>query len=715
MATAAAPIAAMMMCASSWAGTYDVPACDAAAGANGSWTTSETIYTTAYVQCPSNGDPLRGLVARNAVQPGLSSGNLAAALQFTAPAGTSIVGIRATGDFYAADSTWGAALGTGSQVLRGCGVGSLPGCARAISDEWVDVPRANALLIAVNCPGTNCSLEGSDAAHNYLRARARLTSAVVRIEDNGAPAVASARGELWTDGWKRGTASVSFDASDASGIRQTALLVDGETVASRGHACDATLPAPCAQGGDSLAFSTNSLKDGSHSAVIQAVDSAGNPSTLTRTVLVDNTPPGSPQELKNEGGDGWHPANAFSVTWTNPKVDGAPVGGAVWQICPVGNAGACVDGEMAGDRITALRDLKVRGAGDFELRLRLRDAAGNISDANSPAVARLRLDDEAPAVVFLPRDPADPATVRMRATDAVSGIASGAVEIKPLGSETWTSVPAQLADGQLVASLPDETLADGAYDLRGRAVDQAGNERSTTTLEGGEPMTVTLPVRAKTRLTGGLARAVRRKGKRVTVLASSVRAGFSRRVRLRGRLVDASGQPMAGTGVQVLERTALPGRPWRQLRTLTTGKGGTWSFRAAAKRPSRTVRFRYPGTPTVRPSQIDVALKVAARATIRPSSRIVRLGSSVRFSGVLLGGHIPASGKVLQLQAKVNGRWQVFANPRTNSRGRWSRLYRFIGRYRSATFQFRVRVPRDPAYPFAAGVSPATRVLVRGP
>jgi hypothetical protein len=374
-----------------------------------------------------------------------------------------------------------------------------------------------------------------------------------------------------------------------------------------------------------------------------------------------------------------------------------------------------VTGTKTADAITALSDLTVPGDGDWVLKLWLVDQAGNQTIDNAATPVHLKLDGEAPSAVFSPQNPADPTRVVIQASDGVSGIGSGTVELKPQASQTWTTIPAVLVGGRLVATLPDETLSDGVYDLRGHAVDLAGNERTTTTLANGAAVSVSLPVRAKTHLTGGRPQVRNRQGHRVTVFASSARTDYGRRVQLRGRLVDAAGHAIPATVVQVLERVARPHAAWKLTRMVKTSRTGRFALRTARSGTSRTVRLRYEGTATVRPSQVQVRLQVAASSTIHSSHRRVRSGGSVRFFGLLRGGHVPAGGKLVQLQALVNGNWQVFANPRTNSHGRWMYLYRFTGRYRAARFSFRLRVPHDPAYPFATGGSAVTRVSVRGP
>lgn len=700
------------------AGTYDVPACAAAAGVNNSWVpeTSGAQWVIAYSQCDGSNNPTSGLVARNVVQDGNVSGNVNARMYFTAPTGTTIIGIRASSDLYSASSRWQAALSGDQTILRGCGVGSPGGCTWAVNNEWIDVPNTSNVAVSVFCPGDSCPLNSGSPNHTYVEAIARLTSATVRVQDNANPAISAVSGSLWEAGWKRATQAVSFDASDSTGIRHGTLLIDGQVVVQDAHACDATRPAPCPQGGARLSYNTTSLTDGPHQISVRATDAAGNSATAERTTLIDNTAPGAPQQLAVNGGDGWHATNALSVHWTNPKVSGAQVAGASWQLCPATGATTnCTSGNKPGDAITSLSALETPGDGDFLLKVWLVDEAGNQTSDNAAPPVHLRVDREAPSAVFASRDPANPATIAIQATDATSGLATGSIEIKPQASSAWKSVPATVNAGTLTATLPDEQLPDGTYDLRGRAVDAAGNERTTSTLADGTPVTVTLPVRAKTKLFGGHARVTRRRGRTRTKLASSVRVPFGARTRVQGKLVDASGRAMPGTILQVLEKPRRPRANFKARRTVKTSASGTFSFRTPRGGTSRTIRVRYPGTPTIRPSQRDIRVAVPAKSTLNASRHKVNVGAVVRFSGTLLGGHVPAAGKLVQLQALVNGRWQVFANPRANARGRWQHRYRFIGNYRAARLAFRVRIPRDPSYPFAVGTSPVARVSVHGP
>ena len=305
------------------AGSYDVVACDAAGGANNSWApvVGNSLAVTAYTECPTGGDPSRGMIARNIVAANSSaSGNVVAQMKFTAAPGTTIVGLNAAYDFYRDDPQWEAALSTGAAVLRGCPIGGPPGCTIASSGEWIDVPGGSQVLyIDAYCATSGCPLAGSDPAHSYLSARARLASATVRLQDDSPPAINSVTGGLWTDGWKNGTQTVAVNTTDNAGIRQTAILIDGRP-ADRRQACVRRVSSvvPCPNANDSFPVATAAFPDGPHQLTIQTVDSAGNANSVSRNALFDNSPPGPPQALTLEQGEGWRSQNAFNVHWVNP-------------------------------------------------------------------------------------------------------------------------------------------------------------------------------------------------------------------------------------------------------------------------------------------------------------------------------------------------------------------------------------------------------------
>jgi hypothetical protein len=698
------PALAVLLCpVAVQAGTYDVPACDAAGGANNSWVPFNNISSVAaYAECPSGGDPNRGLVARTALTDAGNSQGVMARLLFAAPPATTIVALRASYDFFRSDAHWEAALSTGSQVLRGCPAGGVNLCSASSVDEWIGVPNAGAIYIDVFCAASSCP-QGRDPS---VGAKARLYSAVVRIQDDQPPTIGSPGGGMWSDGWKSGMQTISFDASDNTGIARNLVLIDGQQAVKADHTCDFTFPRPCPDGGGTFNVQTSGFSDGAHQLDLQTVDSAGNPTTVSRTVLIDNTPPVSPQQLTVDGGEGWRSTNSFDVRWSNPPADGgAPIAGAVWQLCPSTGSAPCTTGSQDGADLAALHDLKVPASGDWLLRVWLRDQAGNADQRTAAPPVHLRHDADAPQVSFTAMDPADPTRIVVTATDATSGIASGAIEIKRARSTAWTPIATELRDGNIIATLPDEQLKDGRHDLRARAQDQAGNQRESTTFAGGDPAIVTLPVRAKTHLTAG-----HQRGRK---LRTRVAVRYRGRVSLSGRLLDTHRKPMGNVTLSVLARTSLKGSPWRPIATVKTTRTGRFHYRTKPS-VSRTVRVRYEGTATVRASTRNVRVRVAAGSSVRVDRHQLRNGQTLHFSGRVHGPHLPKA-KVVQIQARVNGRWQSFASTHADAMGRWKRGYRFIGTHSSSSYTFRILVPSEAGFPFASGHTRPVRVRVHGP
>src|SRR2546423_345836 len=273
------------------AGVYEVRACDAADGINNSWVAhTNADWMAAYTQCPTGGNQDAGLVARSTMpsQPTGTSQGVVAQMLFTAPAGASIVSLRASYRFSRTDATWEAALSNGQQVLRGCPAGGANSCGIAVSDEDFGIPPSSVIYIDAFCAFGSCPF-GAGAG-----ASARLYSAIVRVSDDSPPSVGSASGSLWSDGWKRGSQDVSFDASDNVGIRETNVYLDGQAVRQMAKPCDYTQTAPCPQGGATFAIDTRTASDGAHTLALEAVDTAGKGARLSRRELLQNTGPGPP-------------------------------------------------------------------------------------------------------------------------------------------------------------------------------------------------------------------------------------------------------------------------------------------------------------------------------------------------------------------------------------------------------------------------------------
>jgi hypothetical protein len=210
---------------------------------------------------------------------------------------------------------------------------------------------------------------------------------------------------------------------------------------------------------------------------------------------------------------------------------------------------------------------------------------------------------------------------------------------------------------------------------------------------------------------------VKRRGHKTryrTVLTARPRLKYGRTVRLTGRLTTPGANPVKSAPIEVSERVAVPGADYRPLAQLTTSATGRFFFNAATG-PKRIIRFRYPGTPTIRPKIFEVDLRVRATSSLRPNRRSVVNGEDVIFRGRLEGRPLSPISKLLQLQAFSRGRWVTFATPRADPvTGLWAHQYRFAATRGLVRYRFRARIPREASYPFETGFSRQVHVVVRG-
>jgi hypothetical protein len=113
-------------------------------------------------------------------------------------------------------------------------------------------------------------------------------------------------------------------------------------------------------------------------------------------------------------------------------------------------------------------------------------------------------------------------------------------------------------------------------------------------------------------------------------------------------------------------------------------------------------------------SNIVYATRLAA-TTIEASPRTVRAGRKTTIKGRLRGGHVPRASLDLALYGRgprSRGWVPIRTDIAVSSGGFWRAPYRFL-RSSRGIFNFRVRIPNRPDYPFRATSSESVRVRVR--
>ena len=218
----------------------------------------------------------------------------------------------------------------------------------------------------------------------------------------------------------------------------------------------------------------------------------------------------------------------------------------------------------------------------------------------------------------------------MNVTDDGSGIASVAIEARRRGDGTWHALSVAADGDRFTALLDDDCFRAGAYEVRGRAIDAVGNERTLSRRDD----LIQLPVRDGSKLSAGTS--TRARGNRRTGLDDRPSVRYGARLPISGRVSDPFGHGRGAVLVEVSERLALPGVSWRTISTLVTDKDGSFTYKAP-KGVARTIRFRYAGTPTTRAASSEVTLRVRAASTLTPSRNTLRNGETVVLRGRLLG------------------------------------------------------------------------------
>lgn len=686
--------------------------------------------------CNPEGPGIRGLVTTNVPRPGSVPRGSVALAAVSAPAGTTFTTFRWAGSARRTDCRYALQLyaerpGADPVPIKNVRANTkCPGAKKAQAAGYrsrtFNVTGATRIVQRVICMGGNGFKSCSTAGSNYIR----TYQAEVGVADAEGPVTTIAADTPLTSGaWVSGTQPMNFDAHDNVGVRDVHAIAGDRVAGEELRTCQMAtsdgafaIGTPCPNGAGHIEVRTATLLEGTQPLALRAQDAAGNVQVSNPvTVRIDNTPPGR-VETSLAGGDAWRNTNDFALAWTNPPEDDrAPIAAATSKICG-GEPGFCRTDEAKADGISTV-PVQVPGPGTWTAVVWRKDAAGNADPATASDPVTLRYDPEPPRLAFDPPSAADPTLVTVPVTDSVSGLGAGAIEISAAGSNSWTSLETTKDGSRLLARINDTGMAAGTYNLRAAARDLAGNEASTTTRGDGQPMTLTLPLRIASVMTGGVVRhrTVKRRvgsrGKRrtvrerVTVLRPSGTVRYGRSTAIAGRLTNRDGQGIPGAEIQVLATSA--GATEQLVGVLRTDQDGAYTYTAAGS-ASRSLRFAYGGSQLILPAEARVGVRVPAVSTLTVSRGRVVNGQSVVFSGQVRSAPIPATGKLVQVEVLLSGGWQTFRTTRTDASGRWRMPYRFDRTTGVQWYRFRVELPPEAGYPFASGASRSVRVRVRG-
>ena len=560
----------------------------------------------------------------------------------------------------------------------GCGVGT-PTFSIRVNAPLLGHTRFRFETRCFNPAGCDVSASPFSPANRALFSAANV---VVRVQDETA---LRSRPTTARSGRTAGTAAARRrgpTCADNVGIVSVRLLADGGLVQALDFRdpswpewaqCDFTLPKPCKDfdpGG--LWLDTATLADGEHAVRFEAIDAAGNVAAIERRILVDNTRAG--EGLRGDGrrrggvasGERLHgalaePARAGGAD--RPRRTTSSARSARRRVVPAALSPA--------SGIDGLAHLTVPAPGEYTLRTWLEDAAGNHDPDRASDPVRLRFDDEAPSVVFQPFDPGHPTRVAAAIADRGSGIADAAIEIRADGGSQWQELGGSLRDGTLAAEVDDLALPDGLYELRARARDRAGNERTGDRRGDGSRMQLRLPLRLgagvllshRGRPRCRRAAHGRKRRCRAPAGAAARIVVHSRRAQVDGLLQNAFGEPIRHARITVSQQLRTGGGR-QPLAAIESDGLGRFSLTVPAG-PSRSIRFAYGGH-AARQAGDRRAQDARAGRLLDPRRPPRGRGTATRSPsrGRLDGGHVPEGGKLIDLQAYYRGGWRTFATPR---------------------------------------------------
>ena len=326
-------------------------------------------------------------------------------------------------------------------------------------------------------PAYSCSFNSTAVADGLYDFRALATDNVGnttasaastnRRVDNTVPTIVPINPGTWVSG----VITLGGTASDGAGSGVTSIVLEGREIGG------AWVTLATGTNSVSITYDTAGLADGDYEVRLIATDAAGFSSTsLVSPINVDNTAPNT-ATVTDPG------ANLGGTVTVNATAADAFSGVASVQIQRRSPAGTGPWTTICTDTVapwSCAWDTTLVAEGFHDLRAIVTDNAGN--STTSATVTNRRVDNTAPATATLGAI-ASPqrATLNMTgtATDAASGIADVQFQRSPAGAGTWTTI---CTDGATPFTCAFNTtlVADGFYDFRALATDNAGNNTAST-------------------------------------------------------------------------------------------------------------------------------------------------------------------------------------------------------------------------------------------
>ena len=512
----------------------------------------------------------------------------------------------------------------------------------------------------------------------------RVFGAKVTLNDDTPPAVSGTpAGELASEPVIAGEAELTINGTDTgAGLYRAIVQIDGADTFTQvldtndGRCADAN-PAnsdphefvvgkPCRSGaGGTYPIDVSKLAEGTHSVKVLLEDAGGNRTTVLNrpSVTVDNVP--TPTATKN------------------PAISGTP---------KVGVALTSSVGTWSGAIETA------ESTPHFEWQAC--DAAANCSpvgeDKNTYTPTPDQVGQHMRVVVSRVNSAGETGTARSAMTGTVAAAENPTVSCPTCtpGKDGQDGKDGSTNDTTSSTSSANDSSTNRSSDTNTTAANAASSEYAGPPNNGQNAS-------RQARLTVAFAGTAKR----------DLKVRYGRRTVVQGKVVDENGQPVSDAQVLVLARHQAAGARDAHTGTVTTTATGAFEYAVPAG-PSRILTFAYKANlgDTKLTDQATLGLAVPAALTLSGATRS-KVGGRMVLKGKLK--YLGRAGVEVKIQGLDGRRWRTIGDVKTRAGGRFSWAYRFKNsRSAGRTYKFRA-VVSSPIYPFAAGSSPAKKVLVR--
>ncbi len=344
------------------------------------------------------------------------------------------------------------------------------------------------------------------------------------------------------------------------------------------------------------------------------------------------------------------------------------------------------------------------GEGEHLLQTYAADVAGNKSAIQSFTYTQ---DSTPPSGGLRPINAEHPALLEFFIDERCVGRAS--IEISTVPG-VWRPLATNEGVQRATALVPDEIFGPRMpFTARALVSDCAGNSATLVNWYGGPSSgapigSITPP-----------ARAVISAKADISPLASRSGASAAAKRRVTVRVVDSSGDPLNNLSLRIETEPWMMPATWTPAGTARTDASGRASATVTAHSSLR-IRIVVPGS-DLREEAVSNLLYAArlASTTITAAPRRLKAGRRTTIKGRLRGGYVPRSGFQLTLYGRgprSRGWVPIRTDVAVSASGYWSARYRFL-RSSGGSFQFRVRTPSRPDYPFRPANSSSVRVAVR--